>query len=334
MSQSKTALTPVHVSSNESSKAPARTSEGRNLVQRLAELPEEELWLQGLRSRETRRAYRLDVRDFIETLGIQSRDDLRAVDRGAIVYWRDAMADAGVWPRTIRRRLSALSSLFTHLVTHQLAERNPVRDVMRPRINRRTGTTASFSQQQARALLDAPPTDTVVGLRDRAILSIGLQVGPRRAEIAHLTVRDLHQTEGLWALRFTLKGGTDNTVAVNSQTAQRIHDYLKAAGHHEDREGPLFRPVRGNSYAKDSRRHLHPDTIDRVVRKWVRVALGSTHGFSAHSMRATFITTALKNGANLENVQRDVGHADPSTTKLYDRRGHSAEESTSFFANY
>lgn len=56
--------------------------------------------------------------------------------------------------------------------------------------------------------------------------------------------------------------------------------------------------------------------------------------FAAHSMRATFITTALENGASLEDVQRDVGHADATTTKLYDRRGHNPEKSASFFANY
>lgn len=61
---------------------------------------------------------------------------------------------------------------------------------------------------------------------------------------------------------------------------------------------------------------------------------GLHNGFSAHSMRATFITRALENGASLEDVQRDVGHADPTTTKLYDRRGHNPEKSASFFANY
>ena len=83
-------------------------------------------------------------------------------------------------------------------------------------------------------------------------------------------------------------------------------------------------------------RHLHPDQIDRLLRRYVKLALGDEFkdGFSAHSMRATFITTALDNGAPLEDVQRDVGHADPSTTKLYDRRGHNPEKSASFFANY
>jgi site-specific recombinase XerD len=51
-------------------------------------------------------------------------------------------------------------------------------------------------------------------------------------------------------------------------------------------------------------------------------------------MRATFITTALDNGASLEDVQRAAGHAAPSTTKLYDRRGYNPEKSASFFVNY
>ena len=73
--------------------------------------------------------------------------------------------------------------------------------------------------------------------------------------------------------------------------------------------------------------------VDRVLKKYSR-RTGLANGFSAHSMRATFITTALQNGASLEDVQRDVGHADPTTTKLYDRRGHNPEKSASFFANY
>jgi integrase len=87
-------------------------------------------------------------------------------------------------------------------------------------------------------------------------------------------------------------------------------------------EGPLFRPLRHNGKRDDERRHMDPDAIDRVVRKYAG-ALGLDRGYSAHSMRATFITTALENGAQLEDVQKAAGHRDPSTTKLYDRRGYN-----------
>ena len=78
---------------------------------------------------------------------------------------------------------------------------------------------------------------------------------------------------------------------------------------------------------------MDPDAVDRVIRKYA-AALGLDRGYSAHSMCNTFITTALENGAQLEDVQKAAWHRDPSTTKLYDRRGHNPEKTASFFATY
>jgi integrase/recombinase XerD len=78
---------------------------------------------------------------------------------------------------------------------------------------------------------------------------------------------------------------------------------------------------------------MDPDVIDRVVRNYA-AALGLDRGYSAHSMRATFITTALENGAQLEDVQKAAGHRDPGTTMLYDRRAYNPEKAASFFATY
>ena len=85
--------------------------------------------------------------------------------------------------------------------------------------------------------------------------------------------------------------------------------------------------------ARTSAEALTPTPIHRVVRKYAG-ALGLDRGYSAHSMRATFITTALENGAQLEDVQRAAGHRDPSTAKLYDRRGYNPEKAALFFATY
>lgn len=313
--------------------APLGQSPSNVSVQMFQSIPEEEVWLAGQLSPHTRRAYKQDVAHFLRVMNIQSSDELRHVGRAAIVAWSNRMRDEGDSPRTIRRRLSALSSLFAHLVEHRAADENPVRDIKRPRVNRRHGTTLAFSPKEARRILDAPDASTLQGRRDRAILSVGLQAGPRRAEIASLLVKDFHTNAGYRSLHFIRKGGEDLSLAVNPQTAQRIEEYLAVAGHSDDRDGPLFRPTRPGPDGALCRRHLHPEAIDRILRKYARLA-GLDHGYTAHSMRATFITTALNNGANLEDVQRDVGHADPSTTKLYDRRGHNPEKSASFFAVY
>src|SRR5262245_17119197 len=200
-------------------------------------------------------------------------------------------------------------------------------------VNRREGMTLAFSQKQARSILDAPDANSLLGVRDRAILAVGLQVGFRRAEIASLRVGDFHMNRGFDSLKVVRKGGKKGSLAIHPQVAQRLRDYLDLAGHGDDVEGPLFRPVRANLKRLEARRHLHPDVIDRILRKYAR-HIGLARGYSAHSMRATFITTALDNGASLEDVQSAAGHADPSTTKLYDRRGYNPEKSASFFANY
>ncbi len=300
----------------------------------LAAIPEEEVWLASQKSARTRRAYRLDVAHFMRTLGITTPDQLRQVDHRAVIAWERLMREQdGAAASTVRRRLSALSSLFKHLVRHGTATRNPVADVTRPSINREEGSTAAFSKAQARKLLDAPSPDTLAGMRDRAILSVGLQVGLRRAEIAGLSVDDLHQNRGYDALRLTRKGGRRDALAIHPQAAQRIREYLDLAGHGDDHAGPLFRPLRGNAKAHDPAGRMDPDAIDRLVRKYA-AGIGLPRGYSAHSMRATFITTALENGAQLEDVQKAAGHRDPSTTKLYDRRGYNPEKAASFFATY
>jgi site-specific recombinase XerD len=303
-------------------------------VAALAAIPEEEIWLSKQKSARTRRAYRLDVQHFMRMLSIANPEELRQADHKAVIAWERYMREVEqAASSTIRRRLAALSSLYKHLVRHGHAARNPVGEVERPAINRDEGATAAFSKAQARKLLDLPSEDTVAGLRDRAILSVGLQVGFRRAEIAALKVGDLHQNRGFDSLRVSRKGGRRDALAINPQTAARLRAYLEAAGHGADIEGPLFRPLRHNGKRRDERRGMDPDAIDRIVRKYA-AALGLDRGYSAHSMRATFITTALENGAQLEDVQKAAGHRDPSTTKLYDRRGYNPEKAASFFATY
>jgi site-specific recombinase XerD len=321
---------------DDSSTLPVRTDGlGRvSTIAALADIPEEEIWLSKQKSARTRRAYRLDVAHFMRTLSITTPEELRQADHKAVIAWERYMREVeAAASSTIRRRLAALSSLYKHLVRHDHAPRNPVGEVERPAINRDEGATAAFSKGQARKLLDLPHEDTIAGLRDRAILSVGLQVGLRRAEIAALKVGDLHQNRGYDSLRVSRKGGRRDALAINPQTATRIRAYLELAGHGADVDGPLFRPLRHNGKRQEERRCMDPDAIDRVVRKYA-AELGLDRGYSAHSMRATFITTALENGAQLEDVQKAAGHRDPSTTKLYDRRGYNPEKAASFFATY
>ena len=308
---------------------------GLSTLDQLARIPEEEIWLQKQKSPRTRRAYRLDVQHFMRTLAITTPAELRQADHKAVIAWERYMRETEhAASSTIRRRLAALSSLYKHLVRHDHAAKNPVGEVERPAINRDEGATLAFAKAQARKLLDVPAEDTVAGLRDRAILSVGLQVGLRRAEIAALTVGDLHQNRGYDSLRVMRKGGRRDALAINPQTAARLRAYLEAAGHAADIDGPLFRPLQAQRQAATTSAGTWTPTRSIASCANTPAALGLDRGYSAHSMRATFITTALENGAQLEDVQKAAGHRDPSTTKLYDRRGYNPEKAASFFATY
>lgn len=299
-------------------------------------IPEEKVWLDSLKTDNTRKSYRQDVAQFIFFLGFSTSEQLYAADHRAVSYFEKYLREElELESSTICRKLSAISSLFKHLVDHGVTLLNPVREIKRPEMNSREGKTLAFSPGEARKILDAPHASTLAGLRDRAILSIGFQAGLRREEIVKLPVSAIHRNKGFDALWVRRKRKRDRTsVTINPQTANRIFDYLRKAGHGDDFEGALFRPVRNNSSSSDATRNLHPEAVDRILKKYAREVLGSSRGYSAHSMRATFATTALENDAKIEEVQRTMGHRDISTTRLYDRRGHNPEKAAAFFANY
>ena len=164
---------------------------------RLATIPEEAIWLASLKSPRTRRAYQYAVRQFMRVIKITSLDELRRVDHRAAMLWEQRMReDEKLEATSVRQRLSALSSLFDHLVRFDAVENNPFKHVKRPAINRREGMTPAFSAKQARKILDSPSPDTLLGVRDRAILAVALQVGLRRSEIAWLIVGNLHTNMG------------------------------------------------------------------------------------------------------------------------------------------
>jgi hypothetical protein len=105
----------------------------------------------------------------------------------------------------------------------------------------------------------------------------------RRAEIAALTVGDLHQNRGYDTLRVMRKDGRRDALAINPQTAARLRAYLEAAGHSTDNDGPLFRPLRHSGKQDEARRHMDR-TRSTAWSANTPGALGLDRGYSAHFM--------------------------------------------------
>ncbi len=298
---------------------PGRLS--RAEFQGLTDVPPEAEWFANIDNAKTRRAYQIDLADFMAT-------------RAHVIAWRKALEARQLSGATVRRKLAALSSLFEHLCEANAVTHNPVKGVKRPRADGNEGKTPALGDAQARALLDAPDASTLKGKRDRAILSTFLYHGLRREELCLLTVKDMTQRRGVAHLRIHGKGNKLRYLPLHPGTAERLTDYLEAAGHGAIPAAPLFKPVRNNRTGTTDKA-MTPDGVYKVVLFYMReIGLGAVEGMGAHALRATAGTNALLNNADIAKVQEWFGHANISTTRLYDRRHSRPEDSPTFRVSY
>ena len=300
--------------------------------QQLASVPAAIEWFANIDNPRTRRAYQGDLEDFCSFVGLASAEDFRAVTRAHVLAWRAQLETRGLAGATIRRKLAALSSLFDHLLEcNAVAGGNPVHGVKRPKIETNEGKTPALADHQAKALLEAPDPTSLKGQRDRALLAVLLYHGLRREETAQLMVNDIQERRGIRHLQIHGKGGKLRYVPLHPVAAERLHTYLVASGHHQEQENaPLFRPLRGPKTGSG----ISAEGIYALVGQYAKAAGIAVAGLGVHGLRATAATNALEHEADIAKVQAWLGHANISTTKLYDRRDSRPEDSPTFKVQY
>lgn len=157
------------------------------------------------------------------------------------------------------------------------------------------------------------PTDTLIGKRDRAIIDLLFSGGMRVSEITRLNRDHINLDKMEFMVRG--KGSKDRPIFISQQAAASVSDYLEAR---QDSLPPLFlnhsKQAAGNN-SGDYRR-LSSRSIQRIVTKYAKLA-GITKHVSPHTLRHSFATDLLMNGADLRSVQEMLGHSDISTTQIY-----------------
>lgn len=252
--------------------------------------------------------------------------------RAHVLAWRKTIGHQV--PATVRRKIAAVSSLFDYLCDRNAVTGNPAAGVQRPKEGANEGRTPAISDRDARKLLAAPPEDTLAGKRDRAILAVFLFHGPRRAEVAGLRVGDLQDRRGVPHWTFRGKGGKIRFLPAHPVAVAAVGEYLRTAGHADDGEGPLFRPLRNRTSIAGMKAALTTDSLWRIVMRYAgRVGI-SVAGFGPHSLRATAATNALEHIADIAAVSEWLGHASITTTRLYDKRVVRVENSPTFKVSY
>lgn len=301
--------------------------------QNLASVPPEVEWFANIENANTQRAYRNDVREFMRFAGIHQAEEFRLVKRSHLIAWRKQLETRTLEASTVRRKLSAVASLFDHLCECNAVPFNPADGVKRPNQGTNEGKSPALGDAEAKALLEAPAPDTLKGLRDRAILSILLFHGLRRAELCSLTVCDMQSRRGVMHFRVHGKGGKIRFLPVHPHSLQRISEYLERAGHGDKPDNALFRPVKNSAGGLDEALTGHGVYKD-VVRKYARVLGLDPSAVCVHGLRATAATNALDHEADIAKVQEWLGHASIATTRLYDRRKTKPEDSPTFKVSY
>ncbi len=162
------------------------------------------------------------------------------------------------------------------------------------------------------ALFDACDTSNIIGLRDRAILELLFSTGLRVSELVKLNIDSINLDKGEFSIRG--KGQKDRPVYVSDSAKEAIHNYLKQR---KDSYEALFVQASKRKNEEDvTISRLTPRTIQRIVERY-RTKAGITKQVTPHTLRHSFATDLLGNGADLRSVQSLLGHANIATTQIY-----------------
>ena len=282
----------------------------------------------------TRRAYQSDLDQFLAHAGIAAGawEQLAAVRPAHISDWRDALAADEQTNSSIRRKLTALRSLFSYLKTYGYTGANPAHSdsVTAPKVPR-DGKTVGLSVHDCRRLLDAPKVEDQTikarqakpaGRRPRPrLLAVLAYSGCRVGELVKLEGAGLpHQWRAPRPKRHR-QGQQGCTTPLRPEAVERLAAWLELPGIRDDAALPLFRPQQSaRNHGRDGfrPRPITTRAVEKLIGRYVE-ALGLDANVTVHSLRVTALTTARERGSDIIDLQDFAGHADPRTTLTHIR---------------
>jgi len=288
-----------------------------------------EAWLANRRlSEHTRAAYRRDVAGWLVWCTSMRVDPLKATFLDVNAYARaleKAVEPRGgkpLAPATVARKLSGLSSWYDFLAKLRAVDANPVGGADRPYVSRDHSATVGLTPEEVDALLAAADAEGgPAAARHRAALALLADLGLRVGELVSLDVDDVGWERGHRTVRFVGKGAKPRRRALTPAASAALDAYLAAREHAAS--GPLFVTASGG--------RIDRHAVFRLVRRLAQAAgIAGWERLSPHSLRHAFATTARAEGVPLEDVQDAMGHADPRTTRRYDRDRHNLDRDPAY----
>jgi len=262
------------------------------------------IWMERGLSENTLSAYRSDLYKF--SLWLQEQQvELIKVEASEILAYL-SLAE-GSSARTVARRLSSLRRLYEYLLRENRIKKNPVSNVDAPKLGR--SLPKSLTEAEVEALLDAPDTEDILGVRDKCMLELLYATGLRVSELVGLTVQQLNLRQGV--VRVIGKGNKERLVPIGEEASQWLEQYLSSVRNeilNNAMSDDLFPSKRGKAMTRQ--------TFWYMIKRYTVIA-GINKTLSPHVLRHAFATHLINHGADLRVVQMLLGHSDISTTQIY-----------------
>lgn len=277
-------------------------------------------WLRSKRSEHTQRAYFRDLADYLAWCDAGGLDPRQAMRGDVDTYRASLETRLRPAPASLARRLSTLSSWYKYLVSNRCAIANPVDAVDRPSTDRDTSTTAGLTGAEVGLFMRTARGRKGKGQEQRnaAMLGFMAELALRVGEVTGLDLENLRRNRGHRTVRVKGKGGKWRELPIAAPLGRDLDAYLTERG---DAPGPLFITRTG--------KRVDRMFIFRLVRE-VAGQAGLTVELSPHGLRHTAITAAFDAKAEMRDVQDFAGHADPRTTRRYDRGRGSLDRSPAY----
>jgi integrase/recombinase XerC len=256
-------------------------------------------------------SYGLDLRQFLVFLEEEQVARVEKVDHLLIRKYLAKLKMEGFAKSSILRKVACIRSFFKYLCNQGYLQNNPVLGVANPKREKRLPEFLYLPE--VNDLLNLPDKSSKLGLRNAAILEVLYSSGIRLQEIVGLTLRDIDFSRGYF--RVFGKGGKERIVPFGGAAKRALEKYLKevrpglqAQNSTEPQFDNVFLNYRGT--------RLSGRSIQRLFDKYIK-QLALNRKISPHTIRHTFATHLLENGADLRVVQELLGHIDISTTQIY-----------------
>ncbi|MFD1862587.1 site-specific tyrosine recombinase XerD [Planococcus chinensis] len=254
-------------------------------------------------------SYERDLKSYLQYLKeVEQLDSLRKVERVHILNHLRHLKETTKTSRTVARHISSIRSFHQFLIRERVVDNDPTVHLEMPQMEKKLPNILSI--EEVDALIEAPARDKANGIRDRAMLELLYASGMRVSECINLDIEDINLTMGF--VRCFGKGGKERIIPLGKSALEACRSYLETARGQLVKEGAATDSLFINQRGK----RLTRQGCWKLLKQHAQKA-GIQKELTPHTLRHSFATHLIENGADLRAVQEMLGHADISTTQIY-----------------